>query len=85
MEKKTTMLVAIVAVIVILLAAVGALYATGNLGGGGDENYTVSFVDGDNELSTLDVKDNSLVKQPADPVKDGYIFAGWYADSALTK
>ena len=52
---------------------------------GGDENYTVSFVDGDNELSTLDVKDNSLVKQPADPVKDGYIFAGWYADSALTK
>ena len=55
------------------------------LAGGGDENYTVSFVDGDNELSTLEVKDNSLVKQPADPVKDGYIFAGWYADSALTK
>ncbi|WP_400208452.1 hypothetical protein [Candidatus Methanomassiliicoccus intestinalis] len=40
MEKKTTMLVAIVAVIVILLAAVGALYATGNLGGGGEMKTT---------------------------------------------
>ena len=84
MEKKTTMLVAIVAVIVILLAAIGALYATGNLGGGGDEKYTVSFVDGDNELSTVEVSGNSLVKQPADPVKEGYIFAGWYTDQELT-
>lgn len=35
MEKKNTMIVAIVAVVVILLAVVGGLYATGNLGGGG--------------------------------------------------
>ena len=86
MEKKNTMIVAIVAVVVILLAVVGGLYATGNLGGGGgNENYQVSFVDGDNVISTVDVDKNSYVKEPAAPTKDGYIFAGWYADSAFTK
>ena len=86
MEKKNTMIVAIVAVVVILLAVVGGLYATGNLGGGGEnENYQVSFVDDDNVISTVDVDKNSYVKEPAVPTKDGYIFAGWYADSAYTK
>ena len=54
-------------------------------GGGGNENYQVSFVDGDNVISTVDVDKNSYVKEPTAPTKDGYIFAGWYADSAFTK
>ena len=54
-------------------------------GGGGNENYQVSFVDGDNVISTVDVDKNSYVKEPAAPTKDGHIFAGWYSDSALTK
>ena len=80
------MIAAVIVVLVILLAVVGALYATGNLGGGGgDEKLTVSFVDGDSELSNVDIDKNSYVTEPAAPTKEGYIFAGWYSDSACTK
>lgn len=34
MEKNNKMIAAVIVVLVILLAVVGALYATGNLGGG---------------------------------------------------
>ena len=54
-------------------------------GGGGDEKLTVSFVDGDSELSNVDIDKNSYVTEPAAPTKEGYIFAGWYSDSACTK
>gem|GEM_PF-5654168 len=55
------------------------------MAGGGDEKLTVSFVDGDSELSNVDIDKNSYVTEPAAPTKEGYIFAGWYSDSACTK
>ena len=48
-------------------------------------SYTVTFMI-DNEYSVAVqtvIKGNKAVK-PSDPVKDGYVFVGWYSDSSLT-
>ena len=48
------------------------------------DTYTVTFYDGDKKLDEKTVEDGSKVTKPAsDPTKDGYIFAGWYADKDL--
>ena len=47
--------------------------------------YTVTFMDGDEELSTQQVEDGKAAVKPEDPTKDGYAFKGWYADEALTE
>ena len=47
--------------------------------------YTVKFMDGENQLSSADVDYDAQATKPADPTKDGYTFAGWYADAALTQ
>ena len=39
--------------------------------------YTVSFDDGTN-ITTSKVEEGGLVSKPADPVKEGYEFKGWY-------
>ena len=48
---------------------------------------TVTFddmVDGtDNKM--VEVRKGSTVSKPEDPVREGYTFAGWYADEALTE
>ena len=44
-----------------------------------DSTYTVTFNSmGGSEVSTQSVKYSSLVAEPEDPTKDGYIFVGWY-------
>lgn len=48
------------------------------------EEYTVTFVDGDDILLTENVADNEAVTRPEDPVKEGYTFDNWYSDSELT-
>ena len=48
-------------------------------------SYTVTFMI-DNEYSAAVqtvIKGNKAVK-PSDPVKDGYVFVGWYTDSSLS-
>ena len=44
--------------------------------------YTVSF-DG-TDLKPVQVEEGKCVARPQDPVKDGYDFAGWYADAKYT-
>lgn len=44
----------------------------------GEIFHTVTINDGQNVI-TVKVKDNGLLERPADPVKDGYKFIGWYA------
>ena len=40
--------------------------------------YTITFKDGDTELSTTTYKEDAQITIPADPTaKDGYAFAGW--------
>ena len=43
--------------------------------------YTVTFIDGENELGKADVDYNTAIgaeNMPADPTKEGYTFDGWY-------
>ena len=52
---------------------------------GGDSGCTVYFYsNGGSDVSTLwDVEDGALISKPADPVKAGYIFAGWYKEETF--
>ena len=43
--------------------------------------YTVTFdTDGGTEIAAQSVQAGDTAYRPADPAKDGYTFAGWYAD-----
>lgn len=49
-------------------------------------NYTVTFnSNGVSAVKAVTVKANSKLTKPADPVKSGYKFTGWYLDSACTE
>ena len=44
--------------------------------------YTVTFdMDGGNEIEPVSVKADETVTEPANPVKIGYKFGGWYSDT----
>lgn len=46
---------------------------------------TVKFnTNGGNEIADLLMVPNTKITLPAEPLKDGYVFAGWYTDEALT-
>lgn len=58
-------------------------------GGGNDYNqnpvYTIKFnVYGGSAVSSQKVEKNHYVKEPYEPMKNGYLFAGWYTDAAYT-
>lgn len=46
--------------------------------------FTVNFYDGDVLLSTQKVQYNKAIDRPANPVKEDYLFSGWYTDPELT-
>ena len=51
----------------------------------GTTKYTITLnTNGGNELDTLNIKKNSTIGEIETPVKEGYVFAGWYLDEALT-
>ena len=45
------------------------------------KKYTVEFKNVD--LNSIEVIDGDKITKPADPVKDGFVFIGWYSDEAL--
>ncbi len=47
--------------------------------------YTVTFFNGDTEISHTEVKTGYNVEVPAVPTQEGKVFNGWYKDSALTE
>ncbi len=50
-------------------------------GGGGTTQYTVTFeTNGGNKINSVKVNKNSTLSKPTEPIKDGYIFGGWYSD-----
>lgn len=47
--------------------------------------YTVNFeTNGGNVIASQSIEKGSVVKKPATPKKDGYVFEGWYTDKNLT-
>lgn len=55
-------------------------------GGSSVPSYTVKFeTNGGNTISSQSISKNGTVAKPAEPVKEGYTFAGWYIDKKLTK
>ena len=56
----------------------------GSGGGGGTTRYTVSFeTNGGSKISNQTAAKNSAIKEPTAPTKEGFDFAGWYADKEL--
>lgn len=49
-------------------------------------NFTVTFnTNGGSEVEPLLVLNGTRIPEPTSPTRDGYSFAGWYQDAALTK
>ncbi len=47
--------------------------------------YTVTFdSNGGTAVTSQDMEHGSVATEPAEPTREGYIFAGWYTDAALT-
>lgn len=51
-----------------------------------DKLFKVSFVtNGGDPINALSVGDNSLIEQEIVPVRQGYLFVGWYKDQSFTQ
>ena len=50
-----------------------------------DVKFTVSYSVEGAIASTAEITNGKLLEQPAAPEKDGYVFVGWYVDSAYSK
>ena len=54
--------------------------------GGGGVSYTVKFVtNADAKLSSVFVRKNGTLVEPAAITKDGFVFDGWYTDAEFTQ
>lgn len=49
-----------------------------------EKEYMVTFMDGDNVYISKKVGEALKVVKPEDPVKDGFVFDGWYQDKECT-
>lgn len=50
------------------------------------DKYTVKFnSNGGSSVTSKTVKEGYTVSKPSNPRKEGYVFAGWYTNSSLTK
>ncbi|AGN26914.1 hypothetical protein A3206_03415 [Candidatus Methanomassiliicoccus intestinalis] len=87
MSKNNKIITAAIAVVALLIIIV-AVFASGILAHDSDDvksaEYEVNFIDGDDILKSISVKENNLVNRISDPVKEGYVFTGWYSDKELT-
>ncbi len=57
-------------------------------GSGGSSNtlYSVIFnTNGGSKIATQKVKRNGTASEPEDPIREGYIFDGWYTSESFTK
>ena len=65
------------------------LYAQKKTSGGGESpvsHYTVTFdTRGGSKIDSLQVKKGGKAVMPENPVREGYIFAGWFTDEECTK
>ncbi len=46
--------------------------------------YTINFDNGNGDVTrSIKIKKDGIVERPIDPVKDGYVFLGWYYNNEL--
>ncbi len=51
-----------------------------------EEGWTVTFVtNGGTAMASVDVDEDALLTRPDNPVREGYLFSGWYKDETLTQ
>lgn len=68
-DKKTLIIIGLI--LVLLLIILFLIF-------GRKGSYTITFdTNGGNEIASIEVKNNEIVKLPEDPVKEGYTFIGW--------
>ncbi|MBR2785379.1 MAG: InlB B-repeat-containing protein, partial [Clostridia bacterium] len=49
------------------------------------KEYTITFnTNGGSSVAPITAKYQSIIQAPTNPIKEGYRFAGWYSDEALT-
>ena len=71
-----------------VITAVFPATTSASSGGGGSSvvSYTVTFhTNGGTQVTLTSVRSGIAISAPADPSKEGFTFAGWYKDAALTK
>jgi uncharacterized repeat protein (TIGR02543 family) len=71
----------------VTVSAGGGNGGGGNGGGGSnDKHYTVSFdTAGARAVKPQSVASGDAATKPADPIRAGYVFSGWFTDTQLTK
>ncbi len=49
------------------------------------QTFTVTFdTNGGTNVAAVEVESGAVMTQPTDPTQEGFVFAGWFTDSALT-
>ena len=62
------------------------VYRPSSGGGTTTTRYTVTFdTQGGSKISSLSVTRNNVVKEPAEPTKEGYTFGGWFTSKECTE
>ncbi|MBQ7924012.1 MAG: InlB B-repeat-containing protein [Clostridia bacterium] len=67
-----------------IVASMLALSCINLVGCGDDESYTVTLMDGNTVVDTMEKDKETHLTVPQAPTKEGYTFVGWYVDAALT-
>ena len=76
----------LVVIFLSIFAIFGLVSCNSENQGGNDVEYTIEFnSNGGSEVADILVEQGEGVKQPNDPVKEGFKFKGWYTDEACTK
>ena len=76
-KKKRNIIIALAVAIIIVTIIILVSVLT-------RKEYTITFnSNGGTEINAVKVKKDGLLEKPDDPVKDGYVFEGWYYNDEL--
>lgn len=68
--KKNTKLILLILTLIIIITAITFYFQT--------NTYEIVFYNDGNIYETINVRKNKTMTRPNTPIKDGYIFLGWY-------
>ncbi len=72
----------VIVVLIFCLVLAFLLVGCNLLDGSDDKEYKIIFVG--TSIPSITVTDGGAITMPQDPISDGYIFGGWFVDSACT-